>query len=110
VFRRLGGLTAACIVSNVIYTVPAVPEPSTWAMLILGFAGIGLMASPQQSGQRPLDGFGSSLGARYWPFNQAHTAHATINTPSTKHMASRRASFRISQPRWLSPKLPQLIH
>ena len=25
-------------------TTPAVPEPSTWAMLLLGFAGIGFMA------------------------------------------------------------------
>jgi hypothetical protein len=23
---------------------PAVPEPSTWAMMILGFAGVGYMA------------------------------------------------------------------
>jgi hypothetical protein len=26
------------------YSVSAVPEPSTWAMLLLGFAGIGFMA------------------------------------------------------------------
>jgi hypothetical protein len=42
--RDDGGVTAAYIVSDVIYTVPAVPEPSTWAMMILGFAGIGFMA------------------------------------------------------------------
>jgi len=29
---------------NVVGTAPAVPEPSTWAMMILGFLGIGLMA------------------------------------------------------------------
>jgi hypothetical protein len=28
----------------VIANVASVPEPSTWAMMILGFAGIGLMA------------------------------------------------------------------
>jgi len=30
-------------------TIPAVPEPATWAMLILGFAGIGFMAYHQKS-------------------------------------------------------------
>jgi PEP-CTERM motif len=29
---------------------PAVPEPSTWAMMILGFAGIGFMAYRRKSG------------------------------------------------------------
>jgi len=29
---------------NVVGTMSAVPEPSTWAMMILGFAGIGFMA------------------------------------------------------------------
>ena len=29
--------------------VPAVPEPSTWAMMILGFAGIGFMAYRRKS-------------------------------------------------------------
>ena len=33
-----GGLIAANIVT------PAVPEPSSWAMMILGFAGVGLLA------------------------------------------------------------------
>ena len=28
---------------------PAVPEPSTWAMMILGFAGVGLMAYRRKS-------------------------------------------------------------
>jgi hypothetical protein len=27
-----------------VFTVAAVPEPATWAMMILGFAGIGFMA------------------------------------------------------------------
>ena len=53
---------------------------------------------------------GSSPGARCSSSSRAQAARATINTPSTKHMASRRASFRISQPRWLSPKVPRLIH
>lgn len=30
-------------------TVPAVPEPSTWAMLLLGFAGVGFMAYRRKS-------------------------------------------------------------
>jgi hypothetical protein len=34
---------------NVGNTVGAVPEPSTWAMLILGFAGIGFMAYRRKS-------------------------------------------------------------
>jgi hypothetical protein len=33
---------------------PAVPEPSTWAMLLLGFAGLGTLAyRPNRSGSRP---------------------------------------------------------
>jgi hypothetical protein len=31
-------------VGNVTYSIEAVPEPSTWAMMILGFAGVGYMA------------------------------------------------------------------
>jgi hypothetical protein len=33
-----------CGVNPITFTVTAVPEPSTWAMLILGFAGIGFLA------------------------------------------------------------------
>ena len=32
---------------------PAVPEPSTWAMLLLGFAGLGALAYRRRSGSRP---------------------------------------------------------
>ena len=46
-----GRLVAWYIVSDVTYnasdvsgTVPAIPEPSIWAMLLIGFAGIGFMA------------------------------------------------------------------
>jgi len=35
--------------SVVINTVDAVPEPSTWAMLVLGFAGVGFMAYRRKS-------------------------------------------------------------
>jgi hypothetical protein len=31
------------------FTVTAVPEPSTWAMMILGFAGVGFMAYRRKS-------------------------------------------------------------
>jgi hypothetical protein len=31
------------------FTVAAVPEPSTWAMLLIGFAGIGFVAYRQKS-------------------------------------------------------------
>jgi hypothetical protein len=31
-------------VGNITYSIEAVPEPSTWAMMILGFAGVGYMA------------------------------------------------------------------
>jgi hypothetical protein len=34
---------------NFTYEVAAVPEPSTWAMMILGFAGIGFMAYRRKS-------------------------------------------------------------
>lgn len=39
-----------------VLTVPAVPEPSTWAMMILGFAGVGFMAyrrSRRGDGSKP---------------------------------------------------------
>jgi hypothetical protein len=31
-------------IDNLSFGVSAVPEPSTWAMMILGFAGVGFMA------------------------------------------------------------------
>ena len=31
-------------IGNNLTVTPAVPEPSTWAMMILGFAGVGAMA------------------------------------------------------------------
>lgn len=34
--------------------VPAVPEPSTWAMMILGFCGLGFMAYRRKSGKLSL--------------------------------------------------------
>jgi hypothetical protein len=34
------------------FTVAAVPEPSTWAMLILGFLGVGLMAYRRKAAAR----------------------------------------------------------
>ena len=37
------------ILDNVILMTAAVPEPSTWAMLLLGFAGIGFMAYRRKS-------------------------------------------------------------
>jgi hypothetical protein len=40
-FTPLGGTTTNGTVSAV---VEAVPEPSTWAMMILGFVGVGFMA------------------------------------------------------------------
>ncbi|HEY5505363.1 MAG TPA: PEPxxWA-CTERM sorting domain-containing protein, partial [Sedimentisphaerales bacterium] len=38
--------------NQIFATISAVPEPSTWAMMILGFAGIGFMAYRQK--RRPL--------------------------------------------------------
>jgi hypothetical protein len=39
-----GRTSVQYVVTNVSYTLSAVPEPSTWAMLLIGFAGIGFMA------------------------------------------------------------------
>jgi hypothetical protein len=39
-----GRIAAWYTVSNVTYTVAAVPEPATWTMMILGFLGLGFMA------------------------------------------------------------------
>jgi PEP-CTERM motif len=36
-----------------IFTVTAVPEPSTWAMMILGFCGLGFMAYRRKQGGLP---------------------------------------------------------
>jgi hypothetical protein len=36
-----------------IFTVSAVPEPSTWAMMILGFFGVGFMAYRQRKNMTP---------------------------------------------------------
>jgi hypothetical protein len=35
---------------NVVGTASAVPEPSTWAMMIVGFLGIGVMAYRRRAG------------------------------------------------------------
>jgi PEP-CTERM motif len=37
------------ILSTLVVSIAAVPEPSTWAMMILGFAGIGFMAYRRKS-------------------------------------------------------------
>jgi hypothetical protein len=39
-----GGTATATLFAEVTNAVAAVPEPSTWAMMILGFAGVGFMA------------------------------------------------------------------
>ena len=44
-FETIGGNLAYQLVGNI----SAVPEPSTWAMMILGFAGIGFMAYRRRS-------------------------------------------------------------
>ena len=41
------GTQASPIVDNI--SIAAVPEPSTWAMLVLGFAGVGFMAYRRQN-------------------------------------------------------------
>ena len=41
--------TADGVFTGTMTAITAVPEPSTWAMLILGFAGIGFMAYRRKS-------------------------------------------------------------
>jgi hypothetical protein len=43
------GLTIDSATAQLTATVAAVPEPSTWAMMILGFAGVGFMAHRRKS-------------------------------------------------------------
>lgn len=48
-----GGLgvcyVSTCNTTTGFYAVSAIPEPSIWAMLLLGFGGIGFMAYPRRS-------------------------------------------------------------
>jgi hypothetical protein len=46
---QLGDVTVTAHLFVVAPAVPAIPEPSTWAMMILGFAGIGFMAYRRKS-------------------------------------------------------------
>ena len=43
-FGASGNLSVATLVVSLDPPTPAVPEPSTWAMMILGFGGLGFMA------------------------------------------------------------------
>jgi hypothetical protein len=43
------GGNSPVVAYDTVSAVVAVPEPSTWAMLILGFCGIGLMAYRRQA-------------------------------------------------------------
>jgi PEP-CTERM motif len=45
----LKGANGQLFAINGVFFGPAVPEPSTWAMLLLGFAGIGFMAYRRKS-------------------------------------------------------------
>jgi outer membrane lipase/esterase len=45
---------AHLLIADAFVAVASVPEPSTWAMLILGFAGIGLVAHRRASKRTPL--------------------------------------------------------
>lgn len=40
----------ACAFTRTVLSVSAVPEPATWAMMILGFAGVGFMAYLRKNG------------------------------------------------------------
>jgi hypothetical protein len=49
---------------NVAVFTPAVPEPSTWMMLLLGFAGIGISVRRRRSNQRSSPWSATSAGCR----------------------------------------------
>jgi hypothetical protein len=61
-----GGVTSNSIISNVHFlfgtnsynvtatVTPGVPEPATWAMMILGFAGVGFLAYRRRNGALPV--------------------------------------------------------
>jgi hypothetical protein len=53
VFLDYAGLSPNPAVTSIVNVAAAVPEPSTWAMMILGFAGVGFMAYRRKD--KPLD-------------------------------------------------------
>jgi hypothetical protein len=38
------GIFETAVICDVVDPVPGVPEPSTWALMLLGFVGLGFMA------------------------------------------------------------------
>ena len=42
--ESLGGVSHTAFLGDTLTSVAAVPEATTWAMMLLGFAGIGFMA------------------------------------------------------------------
>ena len=68
--------------------VTAVPEPSTWAMLLLGFAGIGFMAYRRKA--KPLDQWWSALNfATIRSSNVKFSPHASVALRSAPSMVKK---------------------
>jgi PEP-CTERM motif len=51
---KLAPLLVASLGSFSATLAPAVPEPSTWAMMILGFCGLGFLAHYRRNGAQSL--------------------------------------------------------
>jgi hypothetical protein len=50
----LGGVLFGTITYNFTPAVPTIPEPSTWAMMLMGFAGLGYAALRRKAAVRTI--------------------------------------------------------
>jgi hypothetical protein len=52
------------------YTPAAVPEASTWAMMLEGFAGLSCAAVRRKGARRSVLGSATQSGSRFWGFGR----------------------------------------
>ena len=100
----LGGGAATSIVVNPLSMQTAVPEPSTWAMLLLGFAGVGFMAYRRRN-RRP------NCAARLFHHLFATTRTFTMTAPDLQYWEALTLLRRLEKmsDEALRPVAPQIL-